>query len=308
MFARAFKSELYRISKMKSTYILPAVLVAIVLVTNFLYMAVDLYGLMGLSREEVEAIQEMGTSAEGYEESFMSGFQAGLNSTQNASDGETEIVILGEGPFYNEDVSAIYTLDVGSLHEVLLLAIFIGLYIGSIYSTGLDKNLNIFAGKRVLLYGVRMLLISLYALVLHIFTWFTAILSAAWMGAGVNLGMDKAFILYFLITWILTIAFGSIVASMTHLTRSKAAGITLGVLLSAGLLSTVMSIASLMIQKKFELDSGFNLGNYTITQNLAVMNLGSDGHFVVRAIICAIIYFVCTYVSGLLVIRKRDIA
>ncbi len=307
MFAKAFKSEFFRISKMKSTYILPAVLVVIVLITNFIYMAVDLYGLMGFSREDVEAIQQMGTSAEGYEESFMSGFQAGINSTENMQ-ADSEFVILGEGPFYDEAVSAIYTLDVGSLHEILLLAIFVGLYIGNIYSTGLDKNLNIFAGKRVLLYGVRMLMISLYALVLHVFTWFSSILSAAWMGAGVDLGIDKAFILYFLITWLLTIAFGSIVASMTHLTRSKAAGITLGVLLSAGLLSTIMSIASLMIQRKFDLDGSFNLGNYTVTQNLAVMNLDSDGHFVVRTIVCALVYFVLTYLSGLLVIRKRDIA
>ena len=66
MFGKAIRSELYRISRMKSTYILPAVLLVIVLVTNFLYMAVDLYGLMGLSQEQVENIQGMGTSGTSY--------------------------------------------------------------------------------------------------------------------------------------------------------------------------------------------------------------------------------------------------
>ncbi len=96
MFGKAIRSELYRISRMKSTYILPAVLLVIVLVTNFLYMAVDLYGLMGLSQEQVENIQGMGTSAEGYEESFMTGFRAGLESSQNIQE-EQELHILGEG-------------------------------------------------------------------------------------------------------------------------------------------------------------------------------------------------------------------
>lgn len=307
MFGKAIRSELYRISRMKSTYILPAVLLVIVLVTNFLYMAVDLYGLMGLSQEQVENIQGMGTSAEGYEESFMTGFRAGLESSQSIQE-EQEFHILGEGPFYHESVPTIFNLDVGSLHEILLLSIFIGLYLGTIYSTGLDKNLNIFAGKRSLLYGVRMLLIASYAMVLHICTWITSILSAAFMGESVNLNMDRSFILYFIITWFLTVAFGSVVAAMVHMTRSKAAGITLGIILSAGLLSTLISVASLIIMKRFELDSDFNLGHFTITNNLASITLTSDGHFVVRAIVCALIYLVMSYLVGVLTVRRRDIS
>ena len=307
MFEKAFKSELFRISRMKSTYILPAVLLVIVLITNFLYMAIDLYGMLGFSRDDVEAIQEMGTSAEGYEESFMTGFQAGLQAGEGI-DEEAEMQILGEGPFYHESVAVIFTLDVGSLHEILLLAIFIGIFLGDIYSTGLDKNLNIFAGKRVQLYGIRMLLISAYALILHICTWITSLLSAAVMGESVNLGFGKSFFLYFIITWLLTISFGSIVATMVHFTKSKAAGITLGIILSAGLFSTLISIASLVIQKRFDLTEDFNIGYYTVTHNLASLSLNSDGHFVVRAIICAIVYFALTYISGVLVVRKRDIA
>ena len=162
MFVQAFKSEAYRISRMKSTYVLIAVLVAVIVLINFLYMCVDLYGLMGLSREDVEQIQEMGTSVEGYEESFMAGFQAGLDSSENIAEGEAPVRILGEGPMYGESVAMIFSMDVSSLYEALLLAIFVGLYIGSIYSTGLDKNLNIFAGKRTLLFSTRIIMIAIY--------------------------------------------------------------------------------------------------------------------------------------------------
>lgn len=308
MFAKAIQSEAYRISRMKSTYVLMAVLVAVLILINFMYMCVDLYGLMGLSKEDVEQIQEMGTSVEGYEESFMAGFQAGLDSTENMNEEDKPITILGEGPMYGESVAMVYSMDVSSLYEVLLLAIFVGLYIGNIYTTGLDKNLNIFAGNRTLLFAVRIILIAAYAFALHVVTWFTSLLSAALMGGGVTLAFDKAFIMYFLITWILVVSFGCIVASMTHVTRSKAAGITLGIILSAGILSTIMSIASLMLQKKLGLESDFNLGNYTVTQNLATINLYSDGHFVLRAIICAAVYFAVAYVFSLSIVKKRDIA
>ena len=267
MFAKAFKSEAYRISRMKSPYILIAVLMCVLFLINFLYMCVDLYGLMGLSKEDVEQIQEMGTSVEGYEESFMAGFQAGLDTSENMNEAQEPIRILGEGPLYGESVAVIYSMDVSSLYEALLLAIFIGLYIGNIYSTGL-----------------------------------------ALMGASVEFAFDKAFVLYFIVTWLLLTSFGGIVASMTHITRSKAAGITLGIILSAGILSTIMSIASLMLQRKLGLESEFNLGNYTVTQNLATVNLYSDGHFVVRALICAVVYFAAAYILSLMIVRKRDIA
>ena len=308
MFAKAFKSEAYRISRMKSPYILIAVLMCVLFLINFLYMCVDLYGLMGLSKEDVEQIQEMGTSLEGYEESFMAGFQAGLDTSENINEEQAPIKILGEGPLYGESVAVIYSMDVSSLYEALLLAIFIGLYIGNIYSTGLDRNLNVFAGKRMMLFGTRMLMISIYSLVLHVFSWLTAWMSAALMGASVEFAFDKAFVLYFIVTWLLLTSFGCIVASMTHITRSKAAGITLGIILSAGILSTIMSIASLMLQRKLGLESEFNLGNYTVTQNLATVNLYSDGHFVVRALICAVVYFAAAYILSLMIVRKRDIA
>ena len=306
MFVQAIRSELYRLLRMKSTYILPVVLLGLVLLTNFIYMRIDLYGLLGFSQDDINRIQQMGTSAEGFEESLMTGFQAGLQSSESIQQGQS-LHILGEGLLYHEDIATIFSLDVGLLHEILLLSIFIGLYIGSIYSTGLDKNLNIFAGRRGLLFAVRMLLIACYAFAIHIMTWITAFLSSAMMSEAVIFGFDRTFFMYFIITWILTVSFACIVFAMTHATRSKAAGITLGIILSAGMFSTLLSVASLIVQRRFNLGADFNLGNYTITHNLASISLFSDGHEVVRALVCALIYFIVSYTVSFFIVRKRDI-
>ena len=307
MFGKALKSELYRIKCMKSTFILPLVLIGLIFLTNFIYTGVDLYGLLGMSQSDLESVQEQGTSAEGYMDSFRAGFEAGLQTASDLDGEEPQIKILGEGPLYHEDVATVFSMDVGSLYGQLLLAIFVGIFIGDVYSTGHDKNLIVFGGKRGLLFTARILLISLYALVLHIVMWLTAIISMALMGESVFLGIDKAFIIFFVVTWLLSVAFGGLVSAMTNITRSKAAGITLGIILSLGALSTLMSVASLIIQKKLGLEPEFNLGNYTVTQNIAAMTLYSDGHFVLRALICAIAYFTAAYFISVLFIKKRDI-
>ena len=307
MFTKALKSELYRIRCLKSTFILPLVLVGLIFLTNFMYTRIDFEGLLGMSKEDVQSVQEQGTSAEGYMDSFRAGFEAGLQTASDIEEEQEPVKILGEGPLYHEDVATVFSLDVGSLYGPLLLAIFVGIFIGDVYSTGHDKNLIIFGGKRGLLFAARTILISLYALALHIVMWITAIVSTALMGESTVLGIDKSFVIFFVVTWLLTVAFGGLVSAMTNVTRSKAAGITLGIILSLGALSTIMSIASLVIQKKMGLEPTFNLGNYTVTQNIASMTLYSDGHFVLRALICAVIYFSVSYLISVLFIKKRDI-
>ena len=293
---------------MKSTYVLAAVLMALLIMTNFIYTRVDLYSLLGMTRTDVVDLQEEGTSVQGYRDSFMAGFDAGRQASESIQEGTAGFKILGEGPFYREDVATIFALDTGALYNLLLLAIFSGLFVGEIYSSGLDKNLMAFGGRRGVLYSARILVVTLYSLILHAVTLISAIVSMAMMGEGVYPAFDKAFVIYFIVTWLLTASFSCVVGVMSHLTRSKAAGITLGIILSTGALSTIISIATLILQRRLGLSGDFNLGYYTMTMNISALTLYSDGHFVLRAIICALAYFATAYAAGLCVIRKRDIS
>lgn len=289
---------------MKSTYIIVVVLILLMFLNNFIYLKVDLYSILGLTRTDVDTIQEAGTEAEAYEDSFMSGFNAGMEATTTE---EADVNILGEGIYYYDDVATLFVADISGLVIPMLLAIFTGLYIGSIYRTGLDKNLMAYNRKRGVLLAARFAVIVIYTLVLQILTWLFAALSMALMGESVRWGIDKAFVIYSVVVFLLTVAFTQMVCLFTTLTRSKAAGITLGIILSTGVLSTVMSVVTLMLQTKFGLDEDFSLGNYTITMNIAGLNLNSDGHFVLRAIIVAVVYFAVSYAINLLIVKKRDV-
>ena len=320
MLLNFLKAEGYRASKMKCIWILPIVMFFIVMITSFVLLKVDMLGMMGMSREDMDAISEQGASAEGLEDSFRAGFNAGVDmgsdmasATTGIEDEEEEeeerppVKIVGEGLLYREDVPELFYQNVCSLSNILLLAIFTGLFVGDVYSTGVTKNITIGNRKRGHLFTARMIVIAAYTFIFHIITYIWTLINVALMAESVKLNMDGAFFKYFLFSWIIVMAFSFVVAAVTTLTRSKAAGITVGVILSSGLLTMAISIANMILVRKFGLDSNFSLADYTLTQNLAVLNLHSEGHVVVRALMCSLIYGGLAYTAGLVTDKKRDI-
>ena len=321
MFLNFLKAEGYRASKMKCIWILPLIMLCLVLVVSFVLMRIDMLGMMGMSREDMDAIAEQGASAEGLEDSFRAGFSAGVdmgNDIVTATEGDTEAVeeekvpepvtIVGEGLLYREDVPEIFYQNIATLDTILLLAIFTGLFIGDVYSTGVMKNITIGNRKRGLLFTARMTVVAAYSLIFHILTYLFTVNAVALMGESVRLNLDGAFFKYFIFSWIITVAFCFVVTAVTTLTRSKAAGITVGVILASGLLTMAISVANMILVRKFDLDSSFSLANYTLTQNLAVLNLHSEGHVVVRALMCSIIYGILAFTAGAIINKKRDIS
>ncbi|MBR2295523.1 MAG: hypothetical protein IJ869_07165 [Clostridiales bacterium] len=320
MFWNFFKSECYRASKLKSAYIIPAILLVVVLLVSFVLVRIDMYGLMGMSREDVDRISQEGSSAEGISDSFRMGFDAGIHAGEGMyySEGDEEleleeveektpVSIIGEGIFYTEDVPELFYQNVGTLVTILLLAIFTGIFFGDVYSTGITKNLTIANNRRSLLYGARLLVLACYTFLFHIFTLISVIISAALMAESVKLNFDRSFILYFLISWLMTFAFCLIVAAITTVTKSKAAGITVGVILASGFLTLAISIANLILVRLLDLEEGFDISRFMITENLVVINLHADGSDVLRAIIVSIIYGAAAALIGNAINRRRDL-
>ncbi|MBQ4271436.1 MAG: ABC transporter permease [Clostridiales bacterium] len=321
MFLNFLKAEGYRASKMKCIWILPIIMFCLVLLTSFVLLKVDMLGMMGMSREDMDAISEQGASAEGLEDSFRAGFSAGVDmgndmvATAEGEDVEVEVEveqedvsIIGEGLLYREDVPELFYQNIATLSTILLLAIFTGLFVGDVYSTGVMKNITIGNRKRGLLFTSRMTVIAIYSFLFHVVTYIWTLICVALMAESVKLNADGAFFKYFFFSWIITFAFCLVVAAVTTLTRSKAAGITVGVILASGLLTMAISIANMILVRKFGLDDSFSLANYTLTQNLAVLNLHSEGHDVARALMCSFIYGILAFAGGFVINKKRDIS
>ncbi len=320
MFLSFLKSELFRVSKMVSTYVLPVIMCIMVLITSVILLKVDVASYLGMSRDDYDAIVEQGNSVGTISDSFEMGFQAGYDAGESFVSGEEEegLVVAepyeelpslwGKGLFYYEDVEALFNQNVAGLTNILLVAIFVGIYIGDCYKHKFDKNLVIACKNRGVITAVRMTVIALYSLFIQCVTWIASLICAALMAESVKVNVDKASVLYFIITFLIVYAFGLLIMFITNLTKSKAAGITVGVVLASGLLSIVMSLASMILINLLKIDSAFSFADYTLSQNLTVLTLDSDGKIVIRALLCAIIYAVLASVANYVVIKKRDIS
>ena len=305
MYIRFLKSELYRASKLKCTYILLIVLLALSMIMNFVLLKFDFLGQLGIDSQMFMELGEGGNSMEGVNDAAQIG---SYMSNQIVVEGEKERTIIGEGLFYKSDVPQLFYVHVSDLDTIMLLAIFVGIFVGDIMSTGINKNLIISNNKLSTLYLARVTVIALYALIMQIFTWLFAVLGAALWAESVIFNFGKTFFVYFFVTYFLSLVFSLLVYAITLVTRSKAAGITIGVVLSTGALTLIISIANWAIITKFGLESDFSVANYMLTENMGSFALDYTNGELVRALVVGVVYAVIAVGAVLITNKKRDLA
>ncbi len=234
---------------MVSTYVLPVILLVIILINSVMLLKIDLFSVAGIDQATYEQISSEGNSVEAISDGFQMGFDAGYDASVSYYEGSEEeievdvpeINLWGEGLLYYDDVETIFQQSVATLGQILLLAIFVGIYIGDVYRYKFDKNLVV--------------------------AWLSTVLCAALMADSVKFNIDKASIIYFIVTYLLVFAFGLVIMVITNATRSKAAGITIGVILSSGILSLAVSLATLLAINYLNFPDDFNCANCFLSQN-----------------------------------------
>ena len=88
--------------------------------------------------------------------------------------------------------------------------------------------------------------------------------------------------------------------------KSKAAGITYGVLVSIGTLSLPIRIADFIISAKYGWQE-FSLNYFIPSRMLATLAVDTNGKMVLISVICAIIYVVSAFFGSLAFLKKRDL-
>lgn len=305
MYLKFLKSELYRASKLKSTYILIVVLFLISILMNLVLLKFDFLGALGVDNKMFMELTQEGSSIEGVNDAAQLGALMGGNMV---SEGQKSRDILGEGLFYEDDIPTLFYMHVSDLNPIMLLAIFVGIFVGDIYSTGIGKNLIISNNRRGTLFAARVTTIAIYSLIIHIFTWIFTVIGAAQWAKSVDFAWSKNTVIYLFFSLYLTIAYSILVYAVTVITKSKAAGITIGVVLSTGVLATIISVANWAIITKLGLKSDFSVGNYMLTENLSVITQDFPGNTLSRGLIVATVYIIISVVAVYITNKKRDLA
>jgi len=303
------KSELFRVSRMKSAYVLPIIMIITVMFTSLMYMGVN-KNVIGIEEEDLDNVSSSGLTVDDMSDSVELGFNAGSgiseDGTVEGEDEEEDKSFFGEGLWYNRSTDFMFYANVKGLDALLFLSIFVGLFCGAIHNTGMDKNNLLASGHKNTLYAARAITIGLYTLFFHFVTFAATILGVAIFGKSVRFVEGIGFVKYFVLSFILTYAFSMVIMLVGTFLKSQAAAITVGIILAAGVLTVLISFIDLFIKEVLKLEK-INLANVTLTQRLSLLNYDSSTASIIRTLlVCAVVFTVVTLVH-VFINRKRDL-
>lgn len=307
-FGKMLSSELYRVAHMKVTYILMIVLFLLSFLFGYIFLGFPMEDLTGITAQDYEDIANSADS-ESFSDAFTMGFEAGAKSSSSVMQNEAnEIKLIGEGLFYNEDASYLFSVLLSSGFISLLLAIFVGITMGDVYSLGLDRNIVAYANKRMTLFSARAVVILIYSVVLLFVQFLCTLFSDLVFTKTITWGIDIGFFKFCLFEIIIVLALGLFFYMFVFLFRSKTAGIVLSVLIATGILEFVVMIFDLLLDKLISsLPRHFSIGNYLLSTSYPYFTIESSAEDTMRIIIVSLIYIAISIGAYFLSTRKRDI-
>ena len=304
MLLNFLKMELYRLIKMKSTYVMAIIMTVVTLMYTIFLLSFSFDSLMVLLGGSDSSATYEYTVEDG--EVNYDVFN-GPEITEEDKEEAKANSVFGIGQAYYNDVAETYALNIQGLTGLLLIAILAGLFFGNDYSSHVNKNYTIINGCRWVGFTAKLLALMIYIMAFHILTWIICFISHLFFADSADPGFDKASFVYFMLTYMVTVTIVTMIGFVTTLFKSKAAGVTFGVLVSIGTLSMPIRIADFIIRMKYGWQD-FSLNWFIPSRILANLSLNSGGKVVIIALVCAIIYFISAFAGSLMLIRRRDIA
>jgi len=302
------KMELFRLLKMKSTYVMAIIMAVVVFGYTVFLLAFNLGALLGMVdgggalADDTVQFEYVAGEDEGEYNVF-----TGPEITEEDKQTSKENSVFGIGSYYYNDVSETYSMNIAGLVGLLLLSILAGLFYGNDYSSHVNKNYTIINGCRWVGFTSKTLALMIYVMAFHIMIWIICFICHLIWADSARIGFDKSSVMYFMITYMVTVTIMTMIGFVTTLFKSKAAGITFGVLVSIGTLSLPVRIADFIIRAKYGWED-FSLNNFIPSRILANLTLNTSGKVVIIALVCAIIYFISAFFGSIALLRKRDIA
>ena len=298
------KMELYRLIKMKSTYIMAVIMALVVIMYSYFILGFNLDSMMSMLLGEQIPTEVTYVDPEQTELDVFGGV-SGSEAGQTVP--VTDNSLGGVGLFHYNTVAETYQMNIAGLIGLLLIAIVAGLFYGNDYSTHINKNYPVINGCRWVGYTAKTLALMIYVLAFHIMIWILSLLSNAIWASNCDPGISAGSIVYFILTYMVTITIVVMIGFVTTLFKSKAAGVTFGVLVSVGTLSVPIRILDYIISAKYNLE-GFSLNHFIPSRILANLTVDTEWRIVIIGAVCAIIYFISSFFGSIILTKKRDLS
>ncbi len=288
---RLIKSELFRISKMKSVLVLAIVL--------FLLSAISMYSVCRFDTGGV--VTNDSTTQEGYNAGYAVGNDI-AEGKRSAAD-----TFWGDGVLADADIPTFFSVLSGS-NVQLLLMIFVSLYAASEYSLGYSKNILMYSGKRLRLLINRMVILLITTICTYIYLFIVTVIQALIFRGSITMNLDVDFFAYVGITLLSTYALLCVACLVADLFRNVAGTMAVNLILELGIVTGIITLIEMVLSHLSIFSNGCEINKYLIVSilNSGVVSLSMTGRNVELVVVSSVIHIVIAAgLSGLL-ICKRD--
>ncbi|MBQ8297856.1 MAG: hypothetical protein IJX77_08750 [Ruminococcus sp.] len=287
--ANLIKSELYRLLKSRCTYVLLIITAFFAVINPLMYKTIDM-----IAMEEMEAVvAKMEESVED-DGTLTVGFSS--YGGEKWYDSEYSVTI---SDFIQENVSGAFIL--------LFLSIFAALFIGGEIKHGYVKSILTHVGNRRRLALANFAAVEFMLLLMFIVNFASSTVTSLILFDGIRFGETGDFMIYMLVQFLLHSAFAALIQLLVYLLRSTAFSMTIGICLSSGMGSLIISLLSLLAVKFLGAPSDFSLSKYTITENIMALIPGAPADELSLPLIVGFAGTLLFFALACFTIEKKDI-
>ena len=277
------KMDLYRMFKSKSFYVLNIALIVIILSLGLMMRFT-----LNMDYEKAKDSSFTFSSEDG---SLDTG-----DSSITKEDYNTAIAEIKE----DTDVSLLLNIQYSEMIISTLIAIFIALFICSELDSGFIKNVVPLKNSRVNIVISKNIIVALFIIVQAVIAIAVSIIATIIISGKINIINTKEVMIFMAFQVLLRIAFSSLLILVGYLLKSKAAVMTIGILLAVNIHGVFLGFLD-----KFVSIFGFNLSELTIIGNSQITKFETIDYQ--RIIVISIVYFIIYNIISIIRTKKMEI-
>lgn len=213
---------------------------------------------------------------------------------------------LTEEEYYMIQEAMQEDLGVGDFIQLLysastvLLVIFISIFVSSEWDSGFIKNIIPLRNSRYHLLISKNIIVFLFILIQGIISFGSAVAANLVFSGKVDIPEFKKLIIFMGLQFLLRLAFGSFLILISHLSKSKAITISIGILLAVNIHGKLIELLDRIIPI-----SKLSLAKLSLINNMKMLEINLDIHQ--RIIIISIVYFMVYTIISLFRIRTVEV-
>lgn len=268
------KSDLYKMFKSRNFYLINLVFILITL-------AVGIIVKVDVSRD-YEAAQAYNTAME--EENSLT---------------EDEYYTMQEEAIIEQDVKEFMSIHYSSI-TMLTLAVFLAIFVCSELDTGYIKNIIPLKTSRTNLLVAKNVVSFVFILVQMVLGFGTAMFSTFLLSGKINISNPRELVIYLGFQILLAMSFAASIILLSYLTKSKAAVMTIGVLLAVNVQSLFLGLLDAFVNT-----SQVSLAQFSVITNSRLPVFDPNDYQ--RVLLISIGYFIVYNVLSMIRLKRLEI-